>query len=192
MKIKSAAQRSAVIIVILILSVLIGYIYQFVGHKMDLGKHPREYTEYVTKYCAEYGVPEYIVYSLILTGSNFQSNHVSEDGKIGLMQLSPDTFQWMLSLTKESLEQGILYDPETNIRYGTYLLSYWFTEYNRWNTVIAMYLSDEETVKAWLENAACTDDNGNLAEIPDPVTAADVALVEKESEMYRDLYYDYQ
>lgn len=191
MKFKSAAQRSAVIIVILILSMLIGYIYQVIGHRMDLGKHPREYTEYVTRYCSEYGVPEYIVYGLILTESDFQSNYVSEDGKVGLMQLSPDTFQWMLSLTKENLEPGILYDPETNIRYGTYLLSYWYTDYSRWNTVIAMYLSNEETVKAWLENPTCTDDNGNLTEIPDPDTADAVALVEEEAEMYRSLYYDY-
>lgn len=192
MKFKSAAQRSAVILVILLFSMFIGYIYQSLGHKMDLAKHPRKYSTYVTQYCAEYGVPEYIVYGLILTESDFQSNHVSEDGEIGLMQLSPEIFQWMLSMTKENLDVGILYDPETNIRYGTYLLSHWFTEYSRWNTVLAMYLSDEETVGAWLTNPACTDDNGNLAVIPDTLTAEAVEQVEQAVETYRKLYYDYQ
>lgn len=190
MKFKSAAQRSAVIIVILLLSILIGYIYHNIGHELDLKEHPREYSEFVTKYSMEYGVPEYIVYGLILYESNFQSNHVSDDGKIGLMQLSPDTFHWMLSITKENLESGILYDPETNIRYGTYLLSHWFTEYSRWNTVIAMYLTDETTVTRWMSDPANVDSNGNLTTIPDEDIAAEAAAVWENIEMYQKLYYN--
>jgi len=156
---------------------------------MDLEKHPREYTEFVSKYSAEYGVPEYMVYGLILAESDFQSNFLSEDGKIGLMQLSPETYKSMQALTKESAEAGILYDPETNIRYGTYRLSYLFTEYSRWKTVIAIYVSDENTVKAWLENPAYTDDNGNLTKIPDSDIAEKAARIEEKAEMYRELYY---
>jgi len=190
MKFKSAAQRSAVIITIIILSVLIGYICQITGHRMDLRKHPREYTEFVSRYSSEYGVPEYIIYGLILTESGFQSNLLSEDGKIGLMQISPDVYKQMQALTKESAESGILYDPETNIRYGVYRLSYLFTKYSRWKTVLAVYVSDEETVELWLENPAYTDENGNLTEIPDPDAAQKVAKIEKEAEMYRKLYYN--
>lgn len=190
MKFKSAAQRSAVIIIILVLSILIGYLYHTFGHEVDLKNHPREYTEFVTRYCAEYGVPEYIVYGLILSESNFQSNHVSDDGKIGLMQISPDTFGWMLSLTKENLESGILYDPETNIRYGVYLLSYWFTEYSRWNTVTTMYLTDEATVLEWMSDPENVDANGNLTDIPDEAVAEKSAALWENIEMYRKLYYN--
>lgn len=189
MNFKNAAQRSAVIITILVLSAIVGYIYQLTGHKMDLEQHPREYTELVNKYASEYGVPEYIIYGLILTESEFQSNKLSEEGKIGLMQISPDVYKQMQSLTKESTESGILYDPETNIRYGVYRLSYLFTQYSRWKTVLAVYASDEETVKLWLENPAYTDENGNLTAIPDSVVADKVALIEEEAEMYRKLYY---
>lgn len=190
MKFKSAAQRSAVIVIILILSMLIGYTYQKIGYEIDLKNHPREYTEYVAKYSAEYGVPEYIIYGLILYESDFKSNYVSEDGEIGLMQLSPETFEWMLSITKENLESGILYDPETNIQYGTYLLSYWYTEYNRWNTVLAMYLTDEEIVRDWMNNPENVDANGNLSVIPDEKVAEDVAAIEEKLEMYKKLYYN--
>lgn len=190
MKFKSAAQRSAVIVIILILSMLIGYTYQRIGYEIDLKNHPCEYTEYVAKYSAEYGVPEYIIYGLILYESDFKSNYVSEDGKIGLMQLSPETFEWMLSITKENLESGILYDPETNIQYGTYLLSYWYTEYNRWNTVLAMYLTDEEIVRDWMNDPENVDANGNLSVIPDEKVAEDVAAIEEKLEMYKKLYYN--
>lgn len=191
MKLKTAAQRSAVIIVILVLSMLFGYIYQTVGHRLDLKQHPREFSEYVERYCTEYGVPEYIVYAVILTGSGFRSNHVSEDGKIGLMQISPDTFAWLMSLTGEEMETGILYDPETNIRCGTYMLSYLFTEYSRWRTVFAVYHSDEYRVEAMLNLFSEMDEDGNLGEIPDPEpdVLAFVDEVEKESDLYQKLYY---
>ncbi len=190
MKFKSAAQRSVIILIILILSVLIGYAYHVIGHRMDIKNHPRDYSELVEKYCAEYGVPEYIVYSLILNGSQFRSNAVSEDGRVGLMQLTPDMLHTVQSLTKEDTDPGILYDPETNIRYGTYLLSYWLTEYSRWDTVLPMYLSSEQTVLEWRENPGYTDEKGNLTVIPDRSVKSDFDRVWKDAEMYQDLFYE--
>ena len=58
MRIKNTIIHSLVIITILLLSILSGSIYQAVWHRIDLKNHPREYTEYVQKYSAEYGVPE--------------------------------------------------------------------------------------------------------------------------------------
>ncbi|MBE6542624.1 MAG: lytic transglycosylase domain-containing protein [Ruminococcaceae bacterium] len=190
MKFKNAVHRSVIIITILVLSFLIGYVYQAIGHKMDLKSHPREYSEYVTKYAAEYGVPEYIVYSVILEGSDFQSNYVSDDGRIGLMQISPESFRWLLSITKEDLDTGILYDPDTNIRYGTYMLSHLYTQYNRWKTVLAIYKAGENTVGMWMQSSSNVDSNGNLTKIPDKSVEAFVSAVEKQMEIYRELYYE--
>lgn len=190
MKYKNAAQRSAVIIVIILLSVLIGYIYHIIWHNIDLKNHPREYSEFVVKYSQQYGVPEYIVYAVILRESNFKSNYLSEDGRIGLMQISPDKFRWLLSLTKEDLDEGILYDPDTNIRYGTYMLSYLYTEYGRWNAVLAAYETDEDQVNAWLLNSENTDENGNLVNIPDAYVSEKVHDIENKIDIYFNLYYD--
>ncbi|MBE6616751.1 MAG: lytic transglycosylase domain-containing protein [Ruminococcaceae bacterium] len=189
MNFKNAAQRSVVIVTIILLSILIGYVSHIIGNKIDIAGHPREYTEYVEKYSAEYGVPEYIVYAIILTESDFTSNKVSEDGEIGLMQLSPETFRWLTSLTKEELESGILYDPETNIKYGTYMLSYLYTQHNRWKTVLAVYDAGADAVAEWMEDEKCIDENGNLVTIPDSHTAKYVETVEKELDIYRELYY---
>ncbi len=190
MKFKNAAQRSAIIIAILALSLIIGYIYQSIGHSVDLKKHPREYSEYVSKYAAEYGVPEYIIYGVMLKESNFRSNFVSEDGKIGLMQISPESFRWLLSITKEELDTGILYDPETNIRYGTYMLSHLYTKYNRWKTVLAICKAGESTVELWMLDDENTDANGNLVNIPVESVKNYVEEVEYEIDMYHALYYD--
>lgn len=189
MKFRETAKKSAVIIGIILLSLLCGYIYQLIGHSVDVKKHPRRYEEYVKKYSAEYGVPEYIVYAFILDESGFESNCVSGDGRIGLMQLTPDTFQWLTSMTKETLDSGILYDPETNIKYGTYMMSYLYTKYNRWKTVVAVMSNDEATVERWIAEPQNTDEHGNLTSIPDKKAAARVSAIEHDIEKYRELYY---
>ncbi len=191
MKLRNAAERSLVIIVILILSVLFGYVYSSVWHNLDLRSHPRDYSELVERYAAEYGVPEYLLYGVILSGSEFESNRVSEDGRVGLMQVSEKTFAKLTRITKEDLAPGILYDPETNVRYGTYWLSYLYTKFGRWDTVLAAYAADdEELIAVWLEDAKYTDDNGTLTVVPDENLNETVEAIEKEAEMYRDLYYD--
>ena len=189
MNFKNAAYRSVVIISIILLSLLVGYLCQIIGHRVDIKKHPREFTEYDEKYCSEYGVPEYIVYSIILEESGFVSNKLSEDGEIGLMQIHPDTLRWLTSLTKENLDSGILYDPETNIRYGTYMLSQLYIQHSRWKTVLAVYDAGRETVADWLLDEDYIDENGNLITIPDDSTREYVAKIEKEMEIYRELYY---
>ena len=191
MKLKNAVGRSVVIVTILLLSVLSGYIYSTVWHNIDLRNHPRRYSEFVETYAAAYGVPEYLLYGVILTGSDFESNRVSEDGRIGLMQMSETTFSRLTKVTKESLDPGMLYDPETNIRYGAYWLSYLYTQYGRWNTVLAIHAADDEDLIAlWLESGDYTDEKGNFIEIPDASLAKAVEKMEQASEMYHELYYE--
>ena len=189
MKLRNTIVRSVVIIVILCLSLLCGLLYQTIWHRIDLKNHPRDFSEYVSKYAAEYGVPEYILYAVIKTESNFESNKLSDDGEIGLMQLSPETLDWLLTLTKEDQEAGILYDPETNIRYGAYMMSYLYTEYSRWNTVFAIMDAGLSTVDQWMLNRKLVDELGNLVVFPEEETENYVNQVNETMEVYRNLYY---
>ena len=189
MRMKNTAVRSAVIVAILLISLGIGYVYQEICHKIDIQHHPIQYAEYVSRYAAEYGVPEYILYAVIKTESDFDSSKLSENGEIGLMQISPDTFSKLLSMTKESHDTGILYDPETNIRYGAYRLSYLYTEYSRWNTVFAAWKIGQDTVESWQADPALVDEMGNLTVIPEAEVADYVESLNETMEMYRKLYY---
>ncbi len=189
MKVRSTLVRSLVILVILCLSLACGFLYQTIWHRIDLENHPVRFAEFVTKYAEEYGVPEYILYAVIKTESNFESNKLSEDGEVGLMQISPETFSWLLTLTREDLEPGILYDPETNIRYGAYMLSYLYTEYSRWNTVFAILYAGQETVDLWMTDRTLTDELGNLTTFPDVGTSAYVDTVNETVDTYKELYY---
>lgn len=189
-KYKSALLRSAVIFVILILSVIIGFVYQSISDRADRARYPQEYSDFVTKYSGEYGVPEYIIYASIKTESGFDSGARSEAGALGLMQIMPDTFDWLVSLTQEGYETGMLYDPETNIKYGTYYLSYLYLKYADWETVYAAYNAGPANVDGWLEDPECTDENGGLENIPIKETAKYVKKMTTAVEMYKKLYYD--
>ena len=189
MKLRNTVFRSVVIIVILCLSLGIGFVYQTIWHRIDLQNHPRDFSEYVVKYAEEYGVPEYILYAVIKTESDFESNRLSEEGEIGLMQISPETFDWLLTLTKEDQDTGILYDPETNIRYGAYMMSYLYTEYSRWNTVFAILEAGQSAVDQWMLNGKLVDELGNLVSFPDKDTETYVNQVNETMEVYRNLYY---
>ena len=188
---KIAARRTVVIISIILLSVLIGFAYYLIGGAVDRGAHPRpeQYSAYIERYSSEYGVPEYIVYAVILEKSGFVSNLVSEDGRVGLMQISPDTFRWLLTLTKETLEPGMLYEPETNIRYGTYMMSYLYTKYNRWETVYVAMEAGVNATEVWKDDPAYADANGNFIKIPDADVEREVKKIEKSADMYMKLYY---
>ncbi len=189
MKYKEALYRSAVIISILILSVLCGLLFDFFYDKYERSAYPKQYEEYVEKYASDYGVPEYLVYAVIKTESDFQSGAVSEAGAVGLMQMVPDTFNWLTTLTKEKLDTGLLYDPETNIKYGTYYLSYLYLKYGSWDTVYAAYNAGEGNVDKWLGDALEEDGAKKLESIPFEETENYVKRVNKAAEIYDRLYY---
>ena len=189
MKYKKAIIRSAVILSILSLSVLTGLLFQVIWDKIDRVNYPRDYSEYVEEYASEYGVPEYIVYSVIKVESNFDSGSVSDSGAVGLMQLMPDTFNWLLTMTKESFDSGMLYDPKTNIKYGTYYLSYLYLKYGTWDEVFAAYNAGPGKVDEWLEQDEYADSQGKLKSIPYSETSKYVKKVNSASQVYSRLYY---
>ena len=156
---------------------------------MDRASHPRDYSDYVSKYSREYGVPEYIIYAVIKTESGFDSSAVSSDGAIGLMQIMPSTFEWLTDINDDDYQKGMLYDPETNIKYGTYYLSYLYGIYARWPTVYAAYNAGPSAVDGWLVDGKYSKDGMSLDYIPYEETRGYVASVEKASELYQRLYY---
>lgn len=186
---RAALVRSAVIISILVLSVLSGLFFQFLIDKFERREYPMNYSEYVTKYASEYGVPEHVVYAVIKTESDFQSGAVSDAGAVGLMQLMPSTFNWLCTLTRENHDTGMLYDPETNIKYGTYYLSYLYLAYGDWNTVYAAYNAGMGNVDSWLGDKKDSDGAKKLDDIPFEETRKHIEKVRKADEVYVRLYY---
>lgn len=189
MKFRSAVHRSTVIIVILIASVFLGYGYQVLGEYMDRKQNPREYAEFVSRYAEEYGIPDYMVYAVISVESGFRSGAVSDDGRIGLMQVNPENLEWLVSSMREPLEQRALHDPETNIRVGCYYLAYLYSLYGRWTPTLAAYETTPDDVTFWSLEDALTDKAGNLIRTPYESVNGKITAIEEKAEVYRALYH---
>ena len=83
--------------------------------------YPRPWSEIISKYAAEYRLPEYLLYALIRSESFFQHRVVSGAGAIGLTQLMPATASDIARKLK--VTDYTLTDPEINIRFGAYYLA---------------------------------------------------------------------
>lgn len=175
------------IIAIALLSVGIGFLAQNFKNKYDIAAHPKKYSEFVEKYSDKYKVPTDICYAVIKCESSFDSAAVSHSGAIGLMQIMPDTFTYLCELMGENYETGMLYDPETNIKYGIFYLSVLYERFGVWETVFAAYNCGPTTVAEWIDLGKA-DESGHLTSIPFPETKEYVSRVTNAIENYKEIY----
>lgn len=174
------------------ISLLFGFVFDIVCTAVEraIYKRPEKYVESVEKYASEFGVPEYIVYAVIKTESGFDASAKSSAGAIGLMQLMPDTFEWLTdSKLCEFLDAGMLYDPDTNIKYGVYYLSLLFGIYKNWDTALAAYNAGPGNVDEWLLDPTYSSNGVTLNDIPFKETRNYVKKVNRACEKYKELYY---
>lgn len=183
------------VLVVLIISIIFGFLFDIAMMFVEKRIYPipEEYVPYVEKYAEEYGVPVNLIYAVIKTESGFDSSAVSRKGAIGLMQIMPTTFKWLTDdIVREYLGSGMLYDPETNIKYGTYYLSRLYNKFGDWDTALAAYNGGEGNVSEWLSNKKYSDDGVklNTDKIPDEFseTRNYVKKVNKALKKYNELY----
>ena len=132
-------RKTLTIIVILILAALFATAYEAFDDMLQKKLNPIKYEESVSKYSEAYNVPEPIIYAVINTESSFQPDALSSKGAIGLMQITPTAFEWLCMKEGTTRDHLLLYDPDTNIKYGTFMLSLLQNEFKNWETVFAAY-----------------------------------------------------
>lgn len=165
------------------------------------------YASFVSRYAEEYDVPETVVYAVIETESHFDPNAESPVGACGLMQLMPETYEWILgklgdapsdlgqaegnaeeavsSETPNETEKNI-FDPEINIRCGVYYLSYLYDRFGVWETAYAGYNAGPNIVSRWLSDERYSSDGVTLSSIPYTETANYVIKVSDARKRYEE------
>ena len=186
---ESKGSKALIIVLLAVLAIALGILGDLVITLVERVIYPLEYTEYVEAASKQYGVPEHLIYAVIKTESDFESGAVSGDGAVGLMQLLPATFEDITrNFLFEHLDGGMIYDPETNIRYGTYYLSYLYERYGDWRLALAAYNGGLGNVDKWLTDDRYSDGEGGLKKIPFGETRNYVSKTTRAWDAYDRLY----
>lgn len=171
-----------------------GFAFDAVATVVEKHNYPREASvaPVIEQAAERYGVPEYVLWATVKVSSNFVSNAVSGDGKIGLMQLHPDTFHHICTEVRggTALESGMLYDPTTNLQAGAEWLAVLYDHYGIWETAYAAYFVGTDQVDAWLGDPVLLSSQGTLIRFPDKDTQEFVDRVMHASALYERLYYN--
>ena len=123
--------------------------------------------------------------------SRFTPDITSRSGARGLMQITEETFDWIkLKIApSEDLTFDDLYDPETNIRFGTYFVSYCLLRYHDdLATAAAAYHSGWGTVDNLLSQAEYSSDGETLDHYPYPQMRLYVRKITNSYQRYQDIY----
>ena len=161
---------SKVLGVILALAVMGIILFSAFREQIEQWEYPIQYQEYVDYYAGKYGLDPLTLYAFIRTESNFNPEAESSAGARGLMQITEITFDWIKSriAPSETLTFDDLYDPEVNIRFGSYYVAYCLLEYGDLATAAAAYHSGLGTVGELLANPDYSSDGRTLDEFPYP------------------------
>ena len=115
--------------------------------------YPQMHQDLVIKWSQQYDVNPNLVYSIIKVESNFKIRAESSKGAKGLMQIMPETGQWIAAqLGIDDFEAANLYEPDINIQFGCWYLASLAKEFEgRLPQVIAAYNAGRGMVSQWNE-----------------------------------------
>lgn len=187
---KGVFVTAAVILVILTAFFFGSAIYRTVREKFLLNNYPIRYQQLVEKYAAENNVDKFLIYAIIKTESNFNSEAVSNMGARGLMQIMDETFQWIRFRLgdDESLGYDAMFDTEQNIRYGCYLVGYLLRYFGNEDAAVCAYHAGVGNVDSWLSNPDYSSDGVSLDKVPVSDTNHYLGKVKKALNIYQTLY----
>jgi len=135
-------------------------------------------------------IDPYLIAAVIRTESKFISDARSPKGAIGLMQIMPDTGQWVagqLHVVNYSVDS--LLDPDANVRLGTWYLASLYREFNA-NEILmlAAYNGGRGNVKQWMRQLNWDANFRDIEQIPFQETREYVKKVLRAKEKYHELY----
>lgn len=152
--------------------------------------YPFLYRSTIYQYALENEVDPYLVAAVIRTESKFIPEARSPKGALGLMQMMPETAQWVAEQNKVvDFSPDTLTQPEMNIRLGTWYLASLKHEFeNNEVLVLAAYNGGRGNVKEWMKKYGWTMEFSDFSQIPFKETREYVGKVLYHKQRYQDLY----
>ncbi len=152
-------------------------------------RYPIKFKDAILTAEAETGVDKMLIISVARTESNFDEDAVSTAGAIGIMQLMPDTAEYVSDLYDlDYMGESELYNPESNILLGAYYLKYLLGKFESESTVLASYNAGEGVVSRWLGSDEYSSNGVTLETIPYKETRDYIQKVERAQKIYQKIW----
>ncbi|MCL2621758.1 MAG: lytic transglycosylase domain-containing protein [Firmicutes bacterium] len=115
--------------------------------------YPVKYKNQIYAAAQVHGVQPQLIASVIRAESNFKHNAVSSKGAVGLMQIMPQTAEFVArEIGITAFTHDMLLKPEINIHIGSWYLRYLLNKFKDTNTALYAYNAGEGNVSKWLKN----------------------------------------
>lgn len=156
-------------------------------------QYPLEYREEIQRISREYNLSPALIASVIRNESSFRPKAESSVGARGLMQVMPETAEWIAhKLRIDDYHFDQLYIPETNIRFGCWYLNYLSTLFHGDPvSVICAYHAGQGEIKTWLSNPSYSSDGLTMAvdRLPEGPTKIYAGRVTRDYGIYQAKYF---
>ena len=156
-------------------------------------QYPLQYRDLIEKYAAKYNLSPAYVSAIIRNESSFRPTVQSGDGARGLMQLMPDTAEWIahkLQISGYAFER--MNDPESNILFGCWYLNYLSRLFlGDPVAVTAAYHAGQGQVKTWLSDPLLSENGYTLplSALPEGPTKNYTGRVTRDYGIYQKKYF---
>ncbi|HNW87523.1 MAG TPA: transglycosylase SLT domain-containing protein [Candidatus Limiplasma sp.] len=157
--------------------------------------HPYQYRDLIEREATANNLHPAFVAAIVLNESSFNPKAESDVGARGLMQMMPDTAEWVhgkMGLTDEySFDQ--MYDPDTNVHYACWYLAFLSDRFHNDPILVsAAFHAGQNTVQNWLNDSRYSQDAQtiSLSQMADGPTKTYATRVLKAFATYRRLYYE--
>lgn len=163
---KKQATCSSYVFFVFLLFALFCLVLLLNGKKNSDLTHVRYYAE-IQKQAQAHHLDPALVAAVMRQESKFDPQAVSHVGAKGLMQIMPSTAPDIARMAKRKISKDDLFDPATNILYGTTYLRYLLDRFqNETATALAAYNAGPNAVSAWLKDSSYSSDGKTLHTIP--------------------------
>lgn len=163
------------------------------AHQRVVEAHPLDYRDLIERYAAENNLNPAFVASIILNESSYRTDAQSRVGARGLMQLMEDTAGWIAGkLDVQDFNFDMMYDAETNIRFGTWYLGYLGKLFQGDPVLVACaFHAGQGEVRSWLSDPGRSIDGVTLQleQLPDGPTKTYAGRVNRDYGIYQALYF---
>ncbi|NIK76974.1 soluble lytic murein transglycosylase [Paenibacillus castaneae] len=153
--------------------------------------YPVYYKQDIRVSASNYGVEPHLVAAIIRSETNYRTGKDSKKGALGLMQIMPDTANWVVQKAgfKEVTEDMLRNRADVSIEVGSWYLKSLHQQFDQ-NQIaaIAAYNAGPGNVRKWLDSGVWDGKLETVSRIPFGETRHYVQRVIYYYNKYKDLY----